>query len=225
MTVERANAENVEPVLGQRSRFVKTANVNLARNIDSVGRNTEDTRSPETIQREARADRERRGKCRGNDHSDKIERTDEDCVPWDLRTWLNAAIRMVNKGTYSKFDKLHSASAETKPRDSRKDHDKSNRVAVKLETNRLWEEHGAHERAFRCCEPYKRVTFLAPRSVLVKLTHQCGRRAPTQAYQRGSLLVRQTFGYERLWYLRKGSIWPCRPERLWSRASEQGLRL
>lgn len=39
---------------------------------------------------------------------------------------LNATMGMVNKGTYSKLYKLHSASAETKPRDSRKDHDKTN---------------------------------------------------------------------------------------------------
>lgn len=47
-------------------------------------------------------------------------------MPSDLRTRLNAAIRMVDKGTYSKLDKLHSAGAETEPCDSRKDHNKPN---------------------------------------------------------------------------------------------------
>jgi hypothetical protein len=62
---------------------------------------------------------------------------------------------MVEKGTYSKPNKLHSAGAEAEPRDSRKYYDKSDRIPIKLETDRLWEEHRAHERALRCREPYR----------------------------------------------------------------------
>lgn len=69
-TVERANAENVKPVLGQRSRFVKTANIDLARNIYPVWRDAEDAGAPETAQCKARADGERCGKCWGDDHRD-----------------------------------------------------------------------------------------------------------------------------------------------------------
>jgi hypothetical protein len=57
--------------------------------------------------------------------------------------------------TYSKPDKLHSAGAKTEPRDSRKYYDKSDRIAIKLETDWFREEHRAHERALRCREPYR----------------------------------------------------------------------
>jgi hypothetical protein len=60
---------------------------------------------------------------------------------------------MIKDGaTHSKLDKLNSAGTETNPGDSRKHDNKSNRVAVELETDWLWEEHRTHERAFRRSE-------------------------------------------------------------------------
>jgi len=60
---------------------------------------------------------------------------------------------MINNGTHSELDKLNSASTEAKPSDSRKHDNKSNRVAVELEPDWLWEKHRTHERAFRRREP------------------------------------------------------------------------
>lgn len=61
--------------------------------------------------------------------------------------------RKISNGTHSKLDKLHSTSTETKPSDSRKHDNESDRVAVELETDGLWEEHRTHKRAFRRREP------------------------------------------------------------------------
>jgi hypothetical protein len=63
--VESADTENVAPILGQRSRFVKTTNIDLARNINPVWRNAKDARAPETVQCKARVDGERPGSVGG----------------------------------------------------------------------------------------------------------------------------------------------------------------
>jgi hypothetical protein len=70
-------------------------------------------------------------------------------VPSDLHILVERYVRMVKKRTYSKPDKLHSAGAETKPRDSGKYHDKSDRISIELETDWLWKEHRTHEGALR----------------------------------------------------------------------------
>lgn len=76
-------------------------------------------------------------------------------MPSDLYIPVKRHARMVNKRTYSKPDKLHSADAEPNPRNSRKNHDESDRISIKLEADWLWKQHRSHERALRRREPYK----------------------------------------------------------------------
>lgn len=139
--VDRTHSEDVQAIFRQGTGLVEGKDVDLASDIDSIRRDTENSQLSKSIDSKGRADRECGRQGGRYNNRDQVECTDQDGIPGDLlqndgqRCLKFWSIEQCN--THSHADKLHRTDSETKSSDHGKNTNETHRVTVELESHRL----------------------------------------------------------------------------------------